>query len=203
MQAVPVSRYLAFFSIAIAGLAIDLATKRWIFDWLGLPGGATYWLWEGVAGLQTSLNQGALFGIGQGWVWLFAVLSVAAALGILYWLFLAGAARDWLLTVALGMVMSGILGNLHDRLGLHGLIAPDGQPIYAVRDWILVLIFGHHWPNFNVADALLVCGAILLLGQAWISGKPESTGVSQAEANPNRPNPRTGLSEMSSKSGEF
>ena len=48
------------------------------------------------------------------------MLSVAAAVGILWWLFWAGAARQWLLTVALGGVTAGMLGNLYDRLGPAG-----------------------------------------------------------------------------------
>ena len=41
MRAVPLNRYLVFFLIAGGGLAVDLATKRWMFDWLGMPGGRT------------------------------------------------------------------------------------------------------------------------------------------------------------------
>ena len=88
------------------------------------------WLWDNVFGLTTSLNEGALFGIGQGRVALFAALSIVALIGILYWLFVAGAAEDLLLTVALGPVTAGILGNLYDRLGLPGLIS-EGEPVYA------------------------------------------------------------------------
>ena len=77
-----------------------------------------WWLWKDVVGLQTSLNEGALFGWGQGFWQLFAALSVAAALAILYWLFVAGAAADLLLTLALSCVSAGIFGNLYDRLGI-------------------------------------------------------------------------------------
>lgn len=162
-RAVPSNRYVVFFSLAICGCLIDLATKQWVFDWLGLPG--EYWIWKGVLALQTTLNQGALFGMGQGMVPLFAGLSILASLGIIYWLFVAGAAEDLLLTTALGLVTAGILGNLYDRLGFGLQI--QGQPVHAVRDWILVLIFGYHWPNFNIADSLLVCGALLILWHAF------------------------------------
>ena len=33
---------------------------------------------------------------------------------------------------------------------------------YGVRDFILFTYQGHIWPNFNIADCLLVCGAIML-----------------------------------------
>lgn len=172
MRAVPVNRYIVFFSIAIAGCAVDLVTKSWIFGRLGVAGGRTWWLWKDVFGFQTNLNTGALFGMGEGMVVVFAALSVAAAVGILLWLFYAGAARDWLLTVALGCVMAGVLGNLYDRLGMHGLKDPQGQPVHAVRDWILVMIGRWPWPTFNIADSLLVCGAALLVWHAF-SAKPQ------------------------------
>jgi signal peptidase II len=171
---VPLNRYAIFFGIAILGCLLDLATKSWIFGRLGMPGvRPTWWLWEGVFGFQTSLNEGALFGMGQGWVMLFSVLSILIVPGILYWLFVAGAARDLLFTVALGLVTAGVLGNLFDRLGLPGLkwhvatpLHDVGDPVYAVRDWILMMIGRQPWPNYNLADSMLVCGAILLVWHA-------------------------------------
>jgi signal peptidase II len=183
-SAVPPSRYLAFFSLALGVCAADLASKRQMFDRLGMPGVRDIeWIWRGVFGFQTSLNEGALFGMGQGFWPLFAALSIAAAAGVVAWLFLAGAARDWLLTVALAFVTAGILGNLYDRLGLHGLTWPRGFPghrhepgaaVHAVRDFIVMFQIGQwHWPNYNVADSSLVCGAILLAWHALFAPRPK------------------------------
>ena len=174
---VPLNRYVIYFSLAAVGCAADLATKTWIFNELGGPRESpTWWLWKDVFGFQTSLNEGALFGMGQGRVMLFATLSMVVVPCVLYWLFVARAARDMLLTVALGLITAGILGNLYDRLGLPGLLWRDpwiigglhqvGEPVYAVRDWILVMIGDWPWPTFNVADSLLVCGAGLLMVHA-------------------------------------
>ena len=182
-QAVPPSRYVVFFSLAISVCALDLATKSWMFAQLGAgPNGPIWWLWDNVFGFQTSLNPGALFGMGQGLTLLFAALSVGAAVGIFVWLFPVGAARDWLLTIALGFVTAGILGNLYDRLGLPGLVWPDGypgqepgEPVHAVRDFILVMIGDWPWPTFNVADSSLVSGAALLMWHALFA-KPEGEG---------------------------
>jgi signal peptidase II len=178
MKAVPANRYAIFFSLAILGCLVDLATKSWVFNWLGGPGDSTpWWIIEGVFGFQTSLNEGALFGMGQGFVHVFSVLSLLAAAGILYWLFVQGAALDLWLTIALGSITGGILGNLYDRLGLPGLtwqpgwildaLHQPGDPVYAVRDWIKVVIIEWPWPNFNIADSMLVCGAILLVWHAF------------------------------------
>jgi signal peptidase II len=184
MRAVPLNRYLTFFAMAVIGCGLDLATKTWAFAELGRPGGQTCWIWRPFFGWQTSLNQGALFGMGQGKVALFATLSVLAAVAILYWLFVTRAAVDRLLTVALGAVMAGILGNLYDRLGLWSMPgAAPGVRYYAVRDWILVQYPPWTWPNFNLADSFLVCGAALLLWHAFRADpKPPA-----ARAEPNRP----------------
>lgn len=177
MRAVPLNRYLVFFLIVAGGVAADLATKRFMFDWLGMPGvrREPFWIWDKVFGFETSLNEGALFGMGQGMAWFFSILSVAAAVAIACYLFVAGAARQWILTIALSGIMAGILGNLYDRVGLPGLQwhVANGmhKPIYAVRDWIAVKFGTWPWPNFNVADSLLVCGALLLVWHAYFAKK--------------------------------
>jgi len=179
MTAVPPSRYLVFLAIALGGCLADLLTKSWIFSRLGMPSGERLWIWQGHIGLETSLNEGALFGIGQGMVVFFAVLSLVALIGIVIWLFYYGAALDWLLTIALGAMTAGILGNLYDRLGLHGLKWHHpprvGEPVYAVRDWILLQANERlQWPNFNIADSLLVIGGALILWHAFTTPDPSA-----------------------------
>jgi signal peptidase II len=180
--AVPSSRYLVFFALAIAVCAADLGTKTWMFGRLPL-GSPPWWIWDGVFGFQTTLNEGALFGMGQGLWPLFAALSVGAAIGICIWLFAAGAAHDWLLTIALAFVTGGILGNLYDRLGLPGLSWQPGfghhqvgTPVHAVRDFVHVMIGNWPWPTFNLADSSLVCGAALLVCHAFFSKGEGTTG---------------------------
>ena len=163
MTSVAPNRYLLFALVAAGGAALDLLTKGLVFQRLGLPWGPAgrYWIVPQVFALTTWFNEGALFGMGQGFNFLFAGLSAAAAGAILYWLFVLKAACDWRLNLSLAFVMAGILGNLYDRLGLHGLIKPDGQRIYAVRDFLDFALI--NWPIFNLADTFLVIGAGLLL----------------------------------------
>ena len=178
MQTVPKSRYVVFLLLMVAGLTIDLLTKWWAFDparGLGMPGPDRIWVWHGILSIETSLNEGALFGLGQGWGVVFITLSAFAVVGIGCWLFVAGAARDWLLTTALGLITGGILGNLYDRLGWHNLTWHHafgghqiGDRVYAVRDWIHFQTPWFDWPIFNIADSLLVCGVGLLLFHAYV-----------------------------------
>jgi signal peptidase II len=166
--------YATFAWIAASGCLLDLLTKRWVFQWRGLPGQQpVWWIWDGILGIETSLNTGALFGIGQNQVRWFAALSFVALAGILYWFVRVRAGHDRFLTVILGCVTGGILGNLYDRLGLW-TVGVEGLPrIYAVRDWIRVSYGDFVWPNFNLADSLLVCGALLLVWHAFRSPSGE------------------------------
>lgn len=167
---VPVSRYLVYSIVTIFGCASDLLSKYWVFQWRGMPRpgpGNEWWIIEGYVGVETSLNPGALFGFGKGYGLVFAGLSVVAIIGICFWLFARKAANDLLLTFTLSLVSGGILGNLYDRLGLWK--SPDGVWHNEVRDWILFRWQDHTWPNFNIADSLLVVGAMLLVWHAFVT----------------------------------
>src|SRR5207244_2218205 len=83
-------------------------------------------------------------------------VSLLAVLAITYWSTRKSTASDWYLCAALGLILAGTLGNLYDRLVFNG-----------VRDFLYF-----HWfefPVFNVADSCLVCGAFLLMIQAFWS----------------------------------
>ena len=45
------------------------------------------------------------------------------------------------------------------------------------------MIFDRPWPNFNVADSMLVCGAILMVWHAWRyeEAKPVASGAVAAK----------------------
>ncbi len=171
MSPIPRNRYIAFALIAVLGLAIDLGSKTIVFGQLGGIGVAGDDVYEFLGGwstfrLFTSINHGALWGIGQGMTWLFALLSVVAVGGVITWLFVYRAAQSLWLTVSLALIMAGTLGNLYDRAGLHGLVGVDanGDPtvLYGVRDFLLFTFGSFHWPVFNFADVFLVTGAIML-----------------------------------------
>lgn len=160
--------WILFAAAGLLAAAADLLTKSWAFACLGMPGsGGRIVLIDGMLSLETNLNEGALFGMGQGYGGFFAVVSAAALIGIA--VMVARAADEVWLPLALGLIAGGIVGNLYDRLGLPGLnwhapLARRGEPVFAVRDWIHFAIEGViDWPIFNLADASLVVGAGLLM----------------------------------------
>lgn len=176
-------RWIAFWLIAVGGTACDLWTKSRIFDWLGLPGQRDpFWIIENYFGFETTVNPGALFGFGAGWGTLFAALAVVASAGILIWLhFYRGIESRWLV-VALGCVLGGIFGNLYDRLGLWNPPAERPDWKSGVRDWILLRYGEFTWPNFNIADSLLVCGAAMLAIHSLVMA-PRGDEVRESKAN--------------------
>ncbi|NDC54096.1 MAG: signal peptidase II [Planctomycetia bacterium] len=168
-----------FATLATAAAAADLATKSMLFARLGMPGERpAIVVVPAVLALETNLNEGALFGMGQGLGVAFAAVSCAAIAGILATVSSAGVrGQPWLL-VALALVTGGIVGNLYDRLGLPGLrwhapLGRVGQPVYAVRDWIHFALEGIiDWPIFNLADSWLVIGAGLLVVLSFRASPP-------------------------------
>jgi signal peptidase II len=131
------------------------------------PGGvlAPLRTWSGE--MLPAVNQGALFGLslsslfglGPGYAWidnlLFAVVSIVAAVGIIWWSSRPSASREWMLSASLGLILAGTVGNLYDRLIFDG-----------VRDFLYFYLI--NWPVFNFADCCLVCGAGLLLLHAFL-----------------------------------
>jgi signal peptidase II len=152
------SRHLLFWSIALGGAAFDLVTKSLVFSKLGPPEFRhTHSVVPHVLDLRTSHNMGALWGFGATIPHsslIFAGLSVIAVVAILYYLFVAGAATHRILTIALGLIMAGAMGNCYDRLALG-----------YVRDFVYFHVdaIGFECAIFNFADNMLVAGAITLV----------------------------------------
>ena len=60
-------------------------------------------------------------------------------------------ARNRLLQIALSLILGGALGNLYDRLA-YGYVV----------DFLELYAGSYHWPSFNVADAAISTGVVLL-----------------------------------------
>lgn len=195
----PLAGWLLFATAAVAATASDLLSKEWIFQELGMPGDrpAIVVIPE-MLSLRTNLNEGALFGMGQGLGLMFAAISLVALTGIaiivrrfcLHAADHAATQTDLWSLAALGLITGGILGNLYDRLGLPGLTwhAPAerfGEPVRAVRDWIHFAIQGViDWPIFNLADSYLVAGAAILVVVSFFQTKRECSSNLPPPADP-------------------
>lgn len=109
-------------------------------------------------------NRGIAFGNfndGAGANVIFTIVALSALVGILiFWA--RGSFPGKLNGVAVALLVSGILGNLTDRLW-HGYVV----------DFLDFHIAGKHWPSFNVADSC-ICVAAGLLFIAAFRPEPET-----------------------------
>ena len=88
-------------------------------------------------------------------VWFFTVLAVIISILIIIY-FPRIAKEDWPLRLALGLQLGGAIGNLIDRL-----------TVGHVTDFIAIGEF----PVFNVADAAITMGVVVLIIGMWINEK--------------------------------
>lgn len=117
--------HVLLWATAAVGLATDLISKHLAFDnlWFGHP----KVLIPGLLSLNLSLNLGALFGIGKGMSLLFILASVLAV-GFVAYMFAASQRKQWVVHLALGLVLAGALGNLYDRMFVKLDVIPDTKP---------------------------------------------------------------------------
>jgi len=100
-------------------------------------------------------NYGAAFSFlhdAGGWQrWFFAGIALVVSGGILFWL-RSVPANARFLACALVLVLGGALGNLYDRMMLGYVV-----------DFVHVYYGTWHFPAFNIADAGITVGAIMLI----------------------------------------
>ncbi len=108
-------------------------------------------------------NTGAAFGMLKDNN-LFFVILASVALGTLTFLARRGAFTDNPTRIGAALLVSGVLGNLTDRL-LHGFVV----------DFLDIIIpwYGH-WPSFNVADSAICIAAFLFLISGFKSEKQKA-----------------------------
>jgi signal peptidase II len=147
-------------AVAAVVFAADLASKLWVLDGLALeamgPIPLLPWL-----DLVLVWNRGVSYGLFQQdselGRWLLVAVTVAATLALAFWL---ARTKSRLTAVALGLVVGGAVGNGVDRV-VYG----------AVVDFVHFHVADFSWYVFNVADAAIVAGAVLIAVDALWGGR--------------------------------
>ena len=144
-------------AVATAGIvvALDQATKQLAVE--SLRRGESVNVFLGLD-ITNTRNTGVAFGVLRGGGLLVGLL-IAFSLSILVAYFVLHADRP-LLWLPVGMLLGGALGNLADR-----------ARVGAVIDFIDPVL----WPAFNLADASIVLGVLVLL---WVLEGPRSRPAS-------------------------
>jgi len=133
------------------------AAERWLGD------GSVIGLLP-VLDLRLAYNTGAAFSLFEhagGWQQvLFSAIGVVVS-GFIVWYLRRLQRNQWLLALAMVLILGGAMGNLYDRLTMGKVV-----------DFIHVFWRNHHFPIFNLADSAITLGAILLFVDAiFFEGK--------------------------------
>lgn len=151
---------------------MDQASKAWAVRRVRFEDRAII---RGALDLVYAENRGIAFGqLQEGGAfgrWFFVVLASAAAIAVLFYFFRTPRSDDRILG-ACALLLAGILGNLSDRVRLGFVI-----------DFIMLHAGSYHWPTFNVADASITMGALLLAFDLIVAGrKPKGNSLTDQPA---------------------
>ena len=150
--------YAFLFSIAGVILLLDQFTKYLVRSNLAFSEIWAPWDWLlPYARIVHWNNTGAAFGIFQQFGVIFTILPIIVAGAIIYF-FPKVPSSDWLIRLALALQLGGAMGNLTDRL-MRG----------TVTDFLSVGNFA----VFNVADASIFIGVLLLIYAMWQKERQE------------------------------
>ena len=133
-----------FLLAASSAFSLDQVTKAIVLNQLFYGQSVPY---DGFIRITLTSNTGGVFGLFPDQT-MALVLASFVAIGILFFLYRSHSLSSPMLRLSLGLQLGGALGNLVDRIRLG-----------AVTDFIDV----GPWPIFNVADASIVVGIVLLL----------------------------------------
>ena len=154
-------------TLAAVILVLDQASKWFMLEVLRLPEVRHIpLLAAGPFGFDLTMvwNRGVTFGMlqaeGLTGQLLLAGLALLIAGFLLRWM---ARAENRLTALALGAVIGGAVGNVIDRLRFG-----------AVADFFDAHAWGWHWYVFNVADAAIVCGVIVLMADALFRPAPRT-----------------------------
>lgn len=163
-----------FYLIALLIFGIDQWTKWLVVKNMEL--GESIVLIENFLYITSHRNRGAAWGILEGQMWFFYIITIIVIIGIIYFMHKAPTGKI-LTTVSLGLILGGAVGNFIDRLFRKEVV-----------DFINTYIFTYDFPIFNVADSALVIGVGLLMIEMIREekGKKEKTDGENGDRHPER-----------------
>jgi len=164
---VAVSRRNVIFALfALIGLLLDQITKWWVVAHIELNVGEIQVI-PGLFSIVHAQNPGAAFGLFGNFAYrhyLFGLFTLIAGAVILD-LFRKLPREEWFMSAALGLIMSGAVGNAIDRV--RQAYVTDFLRVYTEvagpKQWLFDTFGTSEWPTFNVADAALVVGVLMFI----------------------------------------
>ncbi|SEH04303.1 signal peptidase II [Candidatus Venteria ishoeyi] len=139
-------------SLSVAVFFIDQLSKGWVSQNIEMGNPLTV---NAFINIVLAYNPGAAFSIladAGGWQrWFFIILASIVCMVLIVWIVKMRRGHHTV-ALALALILGGAAGNLWDRIEFGYVI-----------DFIDVYYQQYHWPAFNVADAAITLGAVILL----------------------------------------
>jgi signal peptidase II len=151
------ARWPLFLALAATVFVVDQLTKAVLVSLLPAEGGRLS-IVDDLIRVVNSHNSGALFGLFKDSALLFGLVSLGVV-ALIVW-YHGSSGRNTLLSIALGLLLGGALGNMLDRLRLGYVV-----------DFVDIGIGDLRWYTFNVSDAAISCAIVLLLLSAVLPGR--------------------------------
>lgn len=147
-------------AIAAAVVLVDQVTKAWALE--ALPGRVIVVI-DDFLKFALVRNPGGAFSSFQNGGTFIAVAAVGVVFVVLY---MVGGVPRRSDVVALGLILGGAVGNLVDRV-VRGDGILDGEVIDWIDWWFI--------PTFNVADAAITIGVVMLLIGALVGDRKHTS----------------------------
>lgn len=154
-----------YYAIAIIAILLDQWTKWLVVKNMEL--GERIALWDPWLGLLSHRNRGAAWGMLEGQMWLFTVVTIGVIVAILYFFYTEAKGKP-VLQASLMLLLGGAIGNFIDRL-FRGEVVDFAD--------VLIPIIRYEFPIFNVADAALTIAVIMLLIGVLLDEKQQKKKV--------------------------
>lgn len=151
-----------YYILAIIVIIIDQWTK-WLIDkrmelYESIP------IIENFFYITSHRNKGAAWGILQGQMAFFYIITVVVIVGIIYYM-QKHAMDNRLLAISLSLLLGGAIGNFIDRLVRKEVV-----------DFLDFIIFTYDFPIFNIADSALTIGVFLFIIVTFLDEKKAKKG---------------------------
>ncbi|MGB3261547.1 signal peptidase II [Paenisporosarcina sp.] len=158
-----------FYLVAIAVVAIDQWTKWLVVKNMEL--GERIVLMDPTFALLSHRNRGAAWGMLEGQMWLFTIVTIIVVIGILYYFHKEAKGKPYF-QLSLMILLGGTLGNFIDRV-FRGEVVDFAD--------VLIPVINYEFPIFNVADVALTVGVIMLIIVLYFEEKAEKAAKRKGE----------------------
>lgn len=154
-----------FYGLAAFVILIDQWTKWLVVKNMEL--GERIAVWDPWLGILSHRNRGAAWGILEGQMWLFTIITIAVIIGIVYFYHTEAKGKP-LYQFSLMLLLGGAIGNFIDRIF-------RGEVVDFADTFIPVI--NYHFPIFNIADAALTIAVVMLFIAIMLEERTEKKKV--------------------------